>query len=126
MIIGVVGLGTMGLGIAQVFAAAGYRVFATDALEPARASAKSRLRASLEPRVAKGALAQDALDAVLSNLRIVPILQDLSPAALIVEAIVETCPPNEHFLRLLPPAFLCKPSLPPIPRPCRSGPSPKG
>ena len=101
MIIGVVGLGTMGLGIAQVFAAAGYRVFATDALEPARASAKSRLRASLEPRVAKGALAQDALDAVLSNLRIVPILQDLSPAALIVEAIVETLPAKRTLFAAL-------------------------
>ena len=30
-VIGIVGLGTMGLGIAQVFAAAGYKVLATDA-----------------------------------------------------------------------------------------------
>ena len=101
MIIGVVGLGTMGLGIAQVFAAAGYKVLATDAAEPARASAASRLRASLEPRVAKGALAQDALDAMLSNLRIAPHLQDLSPAALILEAIVETLPAKRTLFTAL-------------------------
>ncbi len=101
MIIGVVGLGTMGLGIAQVFAAAGYTVLATDAAEPARASAASRLRASLEPRVAKGALAQDALDAMLSNLQIVPTLQDLSPADLIIEAIVETLPAKQTLFGAL-------------------------
>ena len=37
--IGVIGLGTMGLGIAQVYAAAGFRVIATDAHAPARETA---------------------------------------------------------------------------------------
>ena len=41
--IGVVGLGTMGLGIAQVYAAAGFRVIATDAHIPARQSARDRM-----------------------------------------------------------------------------------
>ena len=67
MIIGVAGLGTMGLGIAQVYAAAGYKVLATDAFAPARDSAPARLRAALEPRVAKGALTPEAMEAVSGN-----------------------------------------------------------
>jgi 3-hydroxybutyryl-CoA dehydrogenase len=94
-VIGIVGLGTMGLGIAQVFAAAGYKVLATDAVDAARATAATRLRAALDPRVAKGALSQDALEAILSNLHIVPSPQDLSPAALIIEAILETLPAKQ-------------------------------
>ena len=46
-IIGVAGLGTMGLGIAQVFAAAGFQVLATDGYAPARANAAARLQEAL-------------------------------------------------------------------------------
>ena len=40
MTIGIIGLGAMGLGIAQVFAQAGHEVRATDAVEGARTSAR--------------------------------------------------------------------------------------
>ena len=100
-VIGIVGLGTMGLGIAQVFSAAGYKVLATDAVDAARATAATRLRSALEPRVAKGALSQDALEAALSNLHIVPTPQDLSPATLIIEAILETLPAKQALFTSL-------------------------
>lgn len=87
--IGVVGLGTMGLGIAQVFAQAGLTVLATDAIPAARASAHDRLAAALTPRVAKGAMTQAESDAVLSRLVIVEAPAQLAPAQLVVEAIVE-------------------------------------
>ncbi|MFN5826644.1 MAG: 3-hydroxyacyl-CoA dehydrogenase NAD-binding domain-containing protein, partial [Rhodobacterales bacterium] len=51
-VIGVVGLGTMGLGIAQVFAQAGFSVLATDASGAVRGTAASRLAGALEARVA--------------------------------------------------------------------------
>ena len=41
-VIGVVGLGAMGLGIAQVFAQAGFSVLATDTQSSARGSAAAR------------------------------------------------------------------------------------
>ena len=101
MIIGVVGLGTMGLGIAQVFAAAGYKVLATDAFEPARANAHTRLRTALEPRVVKGVLTFEAMEALLTNLQIVETPEALAPAALIIEAILETLPAKQSlFVRL--------------------------
>ena len=49
MTIGIVGLGAMGLGIAQVYAQAGHPVRVTDAIPDVRASAMTRLAAALAP-----------------------------------------------------------------------------
>ena len=87
--IGVVGLGAMGLGIAQVFAQGGQQVRATDTSPEARASAPARLRAALEPRVAKGAMTSEAMEATLARLTIVDRLEDLCPADLVIEAVAE-------------------------------------
>lgn len=100
-IIGVVGLGTMGLGIAQVFAAAGYRVLATDAVEAARASAPDRLRAALAPRVAKGALTETAMEEILSHLTVVPDVSAMAGASLVIEAILETLPAKQAIFSAL-------------------------
>ena len=54
--IGVVGLGTMGLGIAQVYTQAGFPVIATDVHPPARASARARIAEALAARVTAGKL----------------------------------------------------------------------
>ena len=56
MTIGIIGLGAMGLGIAQVFAQTGQIVRATDANAETRATAPARLAAALAARVAKGAM----------------------------------------------------------------------
>jgi 3-hydroxybutyryl-CoA dehydrogenase len=63
--IGIVGLGTMGLGIAQVYAQAGFTVLATDAHAPTRDSAHDRLSATLTKRVEAGKLAERDRDATL-------------------------------------------------------------
>jgi 3-hydroxybutyryl-CoA dehydrogenase len=87
--IGIVGLGTMGLGIAQVYAQAGFPVVATDAHAPARDSAKTRLAEALGARVAAGKLSDTDRDATLSRLTVAANLDALAPCHLIVEAIVE-------------------------------------
>lgn len=87
--IGIVGLGTMGLGIAQVFAQAGFAVIATDAYAPARASARDRLAGSLQARVDAGKLAAAERDATLSRLTVTEDLSALAPCDLVIEAIVE-------------------------------------
>jgi len=88
-VIGVVGLGVMGLGIAQTFAAAGFRVLATDGYAPARASAGDRLRAGLEPRVAAGKMALAAMEELCARVRIVDCIAALAPCSLMIEAIAE-------------------------------------
>ncbi|OYU40240.1 MAG: 3-hydroxybutyryl-CoA dehydrogenase [Pseudorhodobacter sp. PARRP1] len=87
--IGIIGLGTMGLGIAQVFAAAGFPTIATDAHAPARANARDRMEQALNARVTAGKLTPEARDATLNNLHIAESLSDFAPCALIIEAIVE-------------------------------------
>ena len=65
--IGIVGLGTMGLGIAQVYAQAGFPVVATDAHAPARDSAHSRMAETLNARITAGKLTEPDRDATLSR-----------------------------------------------------------
>ena len=74
--IAIVGLGAMGLGIAQVYAQVGFTVIATDTQPAARDSAKERLRAALETRVAAGKLTQASMKVTLANLTVV---DDQSP-----------------------------------------------
>ncbi|MBL9052232.1 MAG: 3-hydroxybutyryl-CoA dehydrogenase [Tabrizicola sp.] len=88
-IVGVVGLGTMGLGIALVYAQAGFSVLATDSFALARASARDRLVAALAPRLAKGALDQASHAALLARITIVEDIQSFAPASLVIEAIIE-------------------------------------
>lgn len=78
--IGVVGLGTMGLGIAQVFAAAGFTTITTDAHAPARDTARPRMADALAARVTAGKLSEADRDATLSNLRVVETLSGFAPA----------------------------------------------
>ena len=100
-IIGVVGLGAMGLGIAQVYAAAGFRVLATDAVAAARDSALTRLAAQLAPRVAAGKLTAGARDAVLAALTITEDLAAVAPAARVIEAVIEDATAKQQLFRSL-------------------------
>ena len=87
--IGLVGLGTMGLGIAQVFAAAGFTVIGTDGFGPARANAAARMAEALAARVRSGKLAQADCEATLARFTVASDLHGLAPCALIIEAIIE-------------------------------------
>lgn len=99
--IGIIGLGAMGLGIAQVFAAAGHPVRATDASPDSRASALSRLSASLQPRIDKGAMSDADRTALLSRLTFTDRIEDIPPADMVVEAIVERLPAKQSVFSLL-------------------------
>lgn len=87
--IGIIGLGTMGLGISQVFAHAGFATIVTDAYAPARDTARARMEQALTARIASGKLMPEARDATLNNLHIAESLTDFAACSLIIEAIVE-------------------------------------
>jgi 3-hydroxybutyryl-CoA dehydrogenase len=88
-VIGIAGLGTMGLGIAQVFAQAGFAVLATDATGDVRGRAAPRLAGALDARVAAGKLTGAERDAALGRLQVVGSVKDLAAAGLVIEAIAE-------------------------------------
>ena len=88
-VIGVVGLGTMGLGISQLFLLAGFRVLATDGSAPVLTTAPIRLAASLQTRVQAGKLTGDARSEALGRMRLVETPSELLHATVIIEAIAE-------------------------------------
>ncbi len=98
----VVGAGQMGGGIAQVVAASGRRVTLVDAQEGAVERALAAMRRSLEKLAAKGATHDPA-----EVLERVARADDLTPADLMIEAIVEDAREKEALFRradeVLPP-----------------------
>jgi 3-hydroxybutyryl-CoA dehydrogenase len=99
--IGVVGAGTMGNGIAQVFAQAGFTVRLVDVAQPMLDRARASIEKSLAKFVEKGRLAAADRDATLGRLGLSVALDDLAPADYIVEAIIEnTAAKRELFGRL--------------------------
>jgi 3-hydroxybutyryl-CoA dehydrogenase len=87
--VGVVGAGTMGNGIAQVFAQAGFTVRLVDVAEPMLDRARHTIEKSLARLVEKATLTAAVRDAALSRVLTTTTLDALADADYIVEAIVE-------------------------------------
>ncbi len=87
--VGVVGAGTMGHGIAQVAAQAGYRVTLVDVSTPALEKGIGAIENSLDKLVAKDRLSADDRDAARGRLETAGDLTALADADLVVEAVVE-------------------------------------
>jgi 3-hydroxybutyryl-CoA dehydrogenase len=88
-IVGVVGAGTMGSGIAQVCAQFGYTVYIHDSSPSAVTSGLKRARHNLERQVEKGRLTAEGVGAVLERIHEATALADLATADLVVEAAYE-------------------------------------
>jgi 3-hydroxybutyryl-CoA dehydrogenase len=87
--VGVVGAGTMGNGIAQVFAQAGFDVRLVDAAAGALDRAKSSIEKSLAKLVEKSRLTTPDRDAALARLTTGTSIDTLAESDYIVEAIFE-------------------------------------
>ena len=88
--IAVIGAGTMGHGIAQVAAMAGYETRLTDANTDALTGAWDRIQANLAGAVSRGKLTPAQADAAVANLTPAADLEmALRDADLVIEAIVE-------------------------------------
>jgi 3-hydroxybutyryl-CoA dehydrogenase len=87
--IGVVGAGTMGNGIAQVFAQSGYDVRLVDVAQPMLDRARTTIDRSLAKFVDKGKLAAAERDTTLARLSMSTALDDLADTDYVVEAVVE-------------------------------------
>jgi len=88
--IGVIGAGTMGNGIAQVFAQSGFDVKLCDTFPAAIDRARATIEKSLGKFVEKGKLSADDRDAALGRLKTFSSLDDLADADYVVEAIAES------------------------------------
>lgn len=100
------GSGTMGQGIVQVFAAAGNKVFLFGRSEPRVLERLEQLRAALDKQVARGKMTQEQEDYIFSNV-FVGKESDKPEADFFLEAIVEELEAKrELFLSL---DKICKP-----------------
>jgi 3-hydroxybutyryl-CoA dehydrogenase len=87
--IAVIGAGTMGSGIAQVFAQSGFTVRLVDVAQPMLDRARASIEKSLAKFVEKGKLTGADRDATLKRLTTMTEVDQLNDVDYVVEAIVE-------------------------------------
>lgn len=85
----VIGAGTMGLDIAQVFATKGFEVTVRDISDEILENAQAKLVKGLDKKIAKGKMTEEAKAAILGNLTFTTDMKALADMDLIVEAILE-------------------------------------
>jgi 3-hydroxybutyryl-CoA dehydrogenase len=99
--VGVVGLGTMGAGIAQVCVQAGVETVGREVSEELAERARERIAHYLGRGVEKGRLTPEVRDAALARLRTTTELADLAGCDLVVEAVVEELEAKRQLFREL-------------------------
>ena len=87
--VGVVGLGTMGAGIAEVLARAGLEVVGVEPTAAGLDRARGHLTASTGRAVARGKLTDEQAAQVLARIRTTTALEDLAGCDLVLEAVPE-------------------------------------
>ena len=98
-VLAVLGAGTMGHGIAQIAALAGYDVRLTDVSDGALESAMGRVRAQLDKGVELGKVEPDVRDAALGRLRATSdAAEAMAGAEIVVEAVPEVMELKQEIL----------------------------
>ncbi|MGI8900858.1 MAG: 3-hydroxyacyl-CoA dehydrogenase family protein [Nocardioides sp.] len=99
--IGVVGLGTMGAGIAEVFARNGYDVVGIEVTEDSLERGRQHVQHSTSRAVKRGKLSEQDQAALVDRIRFSTALEDVKSCDLVVEAVVEKLRVKQELLRQL-------------------------
>jgi 3-hydroxybutyryl-CoA dehydrogenase len=105
--VGVVGLGTMGAGIAQVSVQSGYKTIGRDVAEELNERARSTIDRYLTRAVEKDRMTAADKDAAMGRLTLTTSLDELADCDLVVEAIVEELEPKRELFAEL--ERICRP-----------------
>ena len=100
-IIGVVGAGTMGNGIAQTAARAGYDVVLRDVKDEFLERGLAAVHRSLQRDVDKERLTEEEKRAIVGRIRTTTELSELAGAAFVIEAITESLEAKSEVFRAL-------------------------
>ena len=120
MKVAIFGAGTMGSGIAQVFAAKGHTALMYASSTASAQRHKDNLSKSLQKRVDKGKMTQEAKDALMANI-LVEETDAAADADLVIECVKEDMSTKRALLKQLDP--ICKDGVifasnpPPCPSP---------
>src|SRR5258707_15667832 len=95
---GVVGLGTMGAGIAEVLARAGLTVTAAEADADALSRGIAILDGSLRKAVSRGRLTEDEHKQIAGRVRPAPTMAGMADADLVIEVVPEQLPAKRQVI----------------------------
>ncbi len=101
LVLGVIGAGAMGAGIAQVAAAGGIDVLLFDSHDGAAAKAIEGIAGALAKRVAAGKMPEQDLGQLIARIRPAKAIGDFAPCDVVVEAIVEDLAVKQAVFREL-------------------------
>jgi 3-hydroxybutyryl-CoA dehydrogenase len=99
--VGVVGLGTMGAGIAEVFARHGYDVVGVELNDESLERGREHVRHSTDRAVKRGKLSETDQKALVDRISFTTTLEDVKDCRLVVEAVVEQLPVKQDLFRRL-------------------------
>ena len=99
--IGVIGLGTMGAGIAEVFARNGFSVIGVEVTDEAVERGRQHLEHSTGRAVQRGKLSEADQAELLGRVTLTTSLQDLADADFVIEAVVESIEIKKSIFREL-------------------------
>lgn len=97
--IGVIGAGTMGHGIAQVAAVAGYQVILRDLDQDVLARGVKAIERNLTKGLTLGKITEDERDRTLQHIHGTTSLKELATADLVIEAVPEKLDLKQEMLR---------------------------
>ena len=100
--VGVIGAGTMGRGIVQVFAQSGYPVAVFDAVPAALEAATAQIGKMLGRAVEKGKMSAEDAAASQGRITVVNAIGDLGKCGLVVEAATERPDVKVEILKSIP------------------------
>lgn len=97
--IGVIGAGTMGMGIAEVAASHNQQVYLFDLNNKFAHSAKEKMAKRLTSRVERSKITEQHKQQIIDNIVIVNSMQELSNCQLLIEAIIENLEIKQNLFK---------------------------
>ncbi|HEU4513875.1 MAG TPA: 3-hydroxybutyryl-CoA dehydrogenase [Nocardioidaceae bacterium] len=99
--IGVIGLGTMGAGIAEIFARNGFQVVGVEINEESLERGRQHIQHSTDRAVKRGKLSEEGQAELLGRVMFTTDINDVKDADLVVEAVVEQLRVKQDLFRQL-------------------------
>ena len=115
--VGVVGAGTMGNGIAQIFALGGFDVIMRDIKQEFVDRGMKTVQKNLERMATRGKISPEEKDAALGRITTTTKIDPLADRDLVVEAIIEDVDAKRELIQVLDAVVTMTPSSPPTRRP---------
>ncbi|MCC9167962.1 3-hydroxyacyl-CoA dehydrogenase NAD-binding domain-containing protein [Pontibacter harenae] len=99
MIVGIIGSGAMGSGIAHVVATAGHQVYLLDKNSKALERASQTIKGGLDKLTAKGKISEARANEIYSQIKLTESHQDFGACELVLEAVVEDLETKQNIFK---------------------------